>query len=410
MTTQTLFTLIIMTVLLQLLIYGAIASYRQWLLYQQLESKQITAPAPTTAWQGTRKFRVQRKVFEDADQTICSFYLSPEDKRPLPSFLAGQYLTFEFQLPDISGGQTKKTIRCYSLSDKPGLDHYRISVKRVPPPANKPDIPAGLVSNYLHTQVNEGDVLLVKAPAGHFCWAENITEPMVLIAGGIGITPVLSMLLTALEHDPEREIWFFYGVRNGAEHIMKTTLEMLAKQHANLHLHVCYSQPAEADRKERDYQHAARVDIKLLRAILPLKTFQFFVCGPPPMMESLIPALETWGIPDHQIHYEAFGPASIKRRHAAETVTMPITEKPVIRFSQSNKELPWDDKFTCLLEFAEHHNIKVDFGCRAGSCGSCQTIIESGEVIYQQEADFDVPTGSCLLCIARPRTNLTLRL
>lgn len=367
----------------------------------------ISAPVSTTAarWQGTRNFRVQRKVFEDKNHAVCSFYLVPEDGQPLPIFKPGQYLTFQFNIPDPVTQTPRKVIRCYTLSEQPRSDYYRITVKKIPPPDHKPDIPAGISSSYLHEQVQEGVILAVRAPEGHFYLADKVKEPIVFIAGGIGVTPMLSMLHAALQDDPHREIWFFYGVRNSSEHIMKEHVQKLAGKHSNLHLQVCYSKAGENDVAGTDYQHAVRVDIKLLRLTLPSKPFQFYVCGPKPMMEAIVPALENWGVPEHQIHYESFGPAAITRPEKPAAIAVaPIT----VTFSKSGKSLRWDDSFPCLLEFAEHHGINLDFGCRAGICGTCQTPIESGEVEYNQEPDAHPETGTCLLCVSRPKTNLTL--
>ena len=421
MTSLKLFLLILLAVIAQLGIFAAIAFYRHWVSYEKIKRQlsgmeaapetgaveSISAPVSTSAalWQGTRNFRVQRKIFEDKNHSICSFYLVPEDGQPLPTFKPGQYLTFQFNISDPVTPTPRKVIRCYTLSEQPRSDYYRITVKKVPPPENKPNIPAGDSSSYLHEQVQEGTILAAKAPGGHFYLADEVREPIVLIAGGIGITPMLSMLHAALQDDPHREIWFFYGVRNSSEHIMKEHIQELASKHENLQLHVCYSRADENDVEGVDYQHAARVDIKLLRLTLPIKQFQFYICGPKPMMETIVPALENWGVPEHQIHYETFGPASITRHEKPAAVSVePIT----VTFRKSGKSLQWDDSFSCLLEFAEDNGIEINSGCRAGSCGTCQTLIELGEVEYSQEPDVDLEAGTCLLCVAIPKTNLTL--
>jgi ferredoxin-NADP reductase len=109
---------------------------------------------------------------------------------------------------------------------------------------------------------------------------------VVLIGGGIGITPMLSMLDWALAEQPGREVWLFYGVRNGREMIMKSRLESLAAAHPNFHLRICFSDPKAEDVAVRDYQHRSRVDVHVLRMQLPLKPYHFYICGPTPMMES----------------------------------------------------------------------------------------------------------------------------
>ena len=366
---------------------------------------------PPAAWHGYRDFVVQRRVVEDLGGSVCSFYLAPMYGGPLPAYKPGQYLTFALEVPDPEGGPARSLVRCYSLSDRTRPDSYRITVKRVPAPPGRPGLAPGAASNYLHDRVQEGARLSVKAPSGHFHLIEDSVLPIVLIAGGIGITPLLSILNTLAHWSDPREVWLFYGVRNGSEHIVKAHLEALKLGHPQLHLHVCYAEPGADDALGRDYQHEGRVDIALLRRTLPFGRYEFYLCGPPPMMEALVPALEDQGVEAENIHYESFGPASLTRR------PMPTQDRAVaadraltVRFSRSGKIAAWDPKAGSLLALAEAQGIHVDSGCRAGSCGGCQTALESGEVEYMQTPDADIAAGHCLLCIGKPATDLTLAL
>ena len=130
------------------------------------------------------------------------------------------------------------------------------------------------------------------------------------------------------------------------------------------------------------------------------------------MMESLVPALDDWGVPDQHIHYEAFGPASIprpKRQQAEPAETQDEAQGPVtVTFATSGKSLPWDPACDSLLEFAEQNGVEIASGCRAGGCGSCQTAIQSGEVSYTHSPDFDPEPGTCLMCVSRPKRDLTV--
>ena len=225
------------------------------------------------SWNGWRKFEVAKKNPEVSD--ICSFYLRPHDGRPLPPFKPGQFLTFQLPIP----GQRKPVIRCYSLSDRTGIEeNYRVSIKRVPSPRGKPEVPPGLSSNYFHDQVNEGDILDVRAPGGAFHLDMGKQTPVVLIGGGVGLTPVLSMLNTIVETGSKRETWFFYGLRNGGEHVMKGYLEQIAKENENIHLQICYSAPREGEDVEgRDYQYAERVSADLFKRVLPSNNYDFYI-------------------------------------------------------------------------------------------------------------------------------------
>ncbi|MBF0248167.1 MAG: 2Fe-2S iron-sulfur cluster binding domain-containing protein [Alphaproteobacteria bacterium] len=273
--------------------------------------------------------------------------------------------------------------------------------------------PPGLSSNHLHDNVREGDILAVRAPSGHF-HLEPGNAPIVLIAGGIGVTPILSILEATLARGETRAVWVFYGVRNGSDHAMKAHMQNLAGAHSNVHLHVCYSRPRPGDRLGNDYHHHGHVDISLLRMTLPLAPYQFYVCGPRGMMESLIPALGEWGVAESAIHYEAFGPASLPQVGAARRSPAPPTAEPSattlnVTFALSEKTLTWDGRDSSLLEFAEANGIRVDSGCRAGACGACETEIEDGEVVYDNPPDHHPQSGRCLLCMSRPARDLTLR-
>ncbi|MEI8325226.1 MAG: 2Fe-2S iron-sulfur cluster-binding protein, partial [Betaproteobacteria bacterium] len=371
-----------------------------------------TAAAP--AWAGYRSFRVERKVLEDTSAQVCSFYLVPEDGKPLTPFLPGQFLTFALDVPTATLG-SQAVIRCYSLSDAPQANSYRICVKRVPAPAGS-CAPVGVSSNHFHDHVEVGSRLQVRAPAGHFYLARG-DAPVVLIGGGIGITPMLSMLNWSLTQQPGRAVWLFYGVRHGCELLMQTHLQTLASQHPNLHLHLCLSDPQADDlghqRSGPVQYHHGRVDVTLLRRLLPLHPYQFFTCGPNPMLQSLVPALEDWGVPDGRIHFEAFGPASIRRKKSASAPGATALDDSkadgvLVTFAKSGQQLSWRPGMGSLLDLAQANGIVVRCGCRAGGCGSCQTSIRSGEVAYLQEPDFDPELGSCLLCVCTPKTAVTL--
>lgn len=369
--------------------------------------REPTASPTAGAWAGWRDFRVARREFEDSASSQCSFYLEPVDGLALPAFKPGQYLTFSLQVTEAATGETRTLTRCYSLSDRPEPGHYRITVKRVPAPQGRSDLPAGASSTHLHDHVRVGDVLKVRAPAGHFYLDPEPAVPAVLVGGGIGITPMMSMLRWIVAHQPQRAVHLFYGVRHGAEQAFKPILGELASTHASLHLTVVYGRPSPDDTLGRDFQHAGHVDIELIKRTLPHGRHQFYVCGPPPMMESLVPALAKWGVPDQDIHFEAFGPASVKTGRTAKPAPAAAVTLEV-HFRRTGRTLVWDGQDETLLDFADRHALKVESGCRSGGCGSCQTRLLSGTVRYDHTPDHDVAPGHCLLCVGKPETALEL--
>jgi ferredoxin-NADP reductase len=370
-----------------------------------------TAAAPTPSpqtgtWKGFRPFKVVLKQTEDAAGSICSFYLQPLDGQPLPDYKPGQFLTFSLDVPGVDG-QVEEVIRCYSLSDAPQREHYRVSIKRVSAPPGTDWLP-GRSSNYFHDHVSVGTVLKVRAPSGHF-HIDTSDAPVVLVAGGIGITPMVSMANWIVAHQPEREVWLYYGVRNSGEAALTAPLHALASRHSNFRLRLCFSDPLPNDKLGTDYHHTGRIGTHLFRMELPLKPYHFYICGPTPMMETLVPALDDWGVPDDRIHFEAFGPASIKRPQKLGGSQASTGESNIlVTFAKSGKTQPWSNSMGSLLEFAETHGIAMNSGCRAGGCGSCQTQVNKGEVTYQQAPDFDPEPGSCLPCVCTPKTSLTL--
>jgi len=233
--------------------------------------------------------------------------------------------------------------------------------------------------------------------------------PAVFIAGGIGITPMVSMLRWCVAEQPERPVHLYYGVRSSADHAFKRVLKDLAAAHPAFRLNVVYSSPGPDDLLARDYQHVGHVDLALLRRTLPHGRHQFYVCGPTPMMQSLVPALREWGVQHNDIHFEAFGPASVRP-------TGPVSNEPAaansasidVRFSRAGRTLTWDGEDANLLDFAERHGLAVESGCRSGSCGACQTPLVFGVVTYADTPDHDIPDGHCLLCVGKPKSTLVL--
>ena len=413
MTGSTLLLFITTAIVLQALLLGGAS-----LLRYRAAARPGAADSPATiphvldaAWAGWRNFRVARRVYEDMQQSQCSFYLEPVDGIPLRAFKPGQFLTFQLDLP------SRTLTRCYSLSDRPSAEHYRVTIKRQKAPLNSPSARPGLASSHFHNAIKVGDILRVRAPAGAFFVDPDPTHAIVLIAGGIGITPMLSMLRWCVDEQPTRSIYLYYGLRSGDEHVFKQQLEQLAATHPNFHLTVAYSQPQPEDKHGRDFQHHGHVDLDLIKSTLPHGYHQFYICGPAPMMETLVPALGAWGVAAADIHFEAFGPASI-RTVTSSVIGSADTLQPTgqdvnaesfeVQFLQSARTFNWTAAAGNLLEFAEKNGIIVDSGCRAGSCGACETKLISGSVRYADKPEYDFATGNCLLCVGVPLTNVVL--
>lgn len=345
------------------------------------------------AFKGSRKFRVARKVHENDD--ITSIYLEPVDGKKLKPFKPGQYLTYEFDIP----GREGPVARSYSLSDAPSPGHYRASIKRVTHPRDHPEYPNGLVSNYVHDELEEGTILNVRAPAGEFCLDLKSLHPVVLLGAGVGLTPVLSMLKALANHQAHREVWFFYGTRDYQEDAMRSEIDDAISRLKNGHLVICHSNPKPEEKEGEHYHVAERISVDLLQRMLPHRRYHFYFCGPPPMMQSLYDGLTKWGVPEKRMHYEAFGPSSIgKKKKLPKGAVSPAT----VRFLKSKKTLHWTGQQQSLLEFAEANNIKLKFGCRAGACGTCKLKLRKGNVVYTKPPSADAGSKGCLVCVGIP--------
>lgn len=377
------------TVLASLVLLGLFLAYVGYTL--------LTRPKGP-AWEGFRRFRVVDKVLETAD--MCSFYLAPVNGKRLRTFPPGQYLTLRLELP----GQERPLVRCYSLSSASDPQRYRITVKRVGPPRDEPRAPPGLVSNQLHDHVQPGDELEVKAPRGAFTLDPRASGPVVLIGGGVGLTPILTMAETLALKNPTRPTWLFLGVRNGQEHPFRERLQELAARCPGLDLQVCYSAPRSEDRPGLDYHHDGRISHELMARTLPGLQLNYYLCGPPPMMNSLPPGLEGLGVSASRIHMEAFGPASRARPASRPPGTC---QSFTVDFVGSGQEVEWDGSQANLLELAEAHGLDLDHGCRIGNCGTCEVELLQGTVDSTDSGAIPAP-GCCLACVSVPTSDIQL--
>jgi uncharacterized protein len=358
-------------------------------------------------WSGKRKFRVVRRQFENRAKDICSFYLEPHDGGALPPFLPGQFLTFELNIPD----HPTPVVRCYSLSDSPTFrDQYRVSIRKVPPPPKAgPDIPPGLSSSYFHDLVREGDIVDVRAPAGGFYLDAASERPAVFIAGGIGLTPVLSMFKWLADSGSRRTAWFFLAVRNGNDIALRDEItDVASRNKAQFRTVTLFSDPTEHCIEGKDFDCKGFLSVDVLKRFLGTSNYEFYICGPPPMMAAMTKALFDWGVPEADIHFEAFGPASVKKVQKPEPTEQAATTSFKVELTRSARSLAWTQEAGTLLELAEASGIRINSGCRVGNCGTCVTALKSGSVNYVvKPANVPAP-GSALLCIAHPAGDIVL--
>ncbi|KAA8735582.1 nitric oxide dioxygenase [Acinetobacter qingfengensis] len=277
------------------------------------------------SWLGWRNFVVSRKVKENDE--ITSFYLIPQNKQSLPQYKPGQYITVRVTVPELGIKQPRQ----YSLSDSPSGEYLRISVKREDAHVENQD--PGYVSSTLHNHINEGDVIEVSAPTGNF-FLINPEKNNVLISAGIGLTPMIAMLnqLITENTDPNQkasfwdkikapfthhnahknQISFIHAARNPEVHAMRKEVKALSQHHDHLNVFVAYEQIADNSKISReDYQQLGRLDLTKVPVNLLPKDADYYLCGPIPFMQHQNQTLLALGIPQDQIHSEAFGTGGV---------------------------------------------------------------------------------------------------
>ncbi|MFM0568939.1 NO-inducible flavohemoprotein [Paraburkholderia caledonica] len=250
------------------------------------------------AWSGFRPFKVARKQVESDE--ITSFYLTPADGSAACDFEPGQYVSVKRFVDKLGVDQPRQ----YSLSDAPHGKWLRISVKRED---GREDIAPGHVSNLLHADVEEGTVVHVSAPMGDFTLDRKKTTPVVLMSGGVGVTPMTSMLSTILADGSERSVTFVHACRNGRVHAFRQWLDETVASHSNVKRVVFYEAVGEGDRQGVDYDFDGRLDIPRIAEQVVVPDADYYICGPVPFMRAQCDALAALGVDPARIHTEVFG-------------------------------------------------------------------------------------------------------
>lgn len=361
----------------------------------------MTMAAP--ARPGFRRFRVAAKVRESS--IITSFHLEPVDPAGWRAWRPGQFLVL--RLP--AGPDGAPILRNYSLSGPPDAQgRYRITVKREP--AAAPEHSPGLGSNFLHDRVAVGDLVEAEGPRGDFVLDEASDRPVLLLSGGVGLTPMVAML-HRLAAQGDRRVLFLHGCENGDVHALRDEVAGLARLRAGLRAHIVYRSPAADDLAGGRMDGTGIISRELLQSLLCLDDYEVYLCGPPAFMQALYTLLRGLGVAENRIAYEFFGPATVLKAAAPTVGPPPLTPPaavpasaglPEVEFRASGRRAAWDGGVASLLELAEGQGLEPEFSCRAGVCGSCAVGLVSGKVEYFEEPLDPPAEGQVLLCCSRP--------
>lgn len=386
------------------------AASRRWLA--RLASGREALVARRPAWDGWRRLRVARIEAEGDD--CRSFYLEDPRRTPLPPFRAGQYLTI-----GLSAGDRPAAARCYSLSQACDPRQYRITVKR---------IDGGAVSERLFTELTVGDTLLAKAPAGRFV-APPGDHPLVLVGGGIGITPLLAIAQQTSELEPGRGVWVFYQMRDLDHAPLLSDLVGWARGHRGARLFVFASRwpgtPPDWLAGQGRVDAAGLLDrCAALQSTGPTRVrgdqgvaidADFLICGPDAMVTQLRCDLVTAGVPAERIGSERFHVAA-PSAGSADGAANPTGGRPErggyrVRVQAGASGFDCDPGRETLLEAAEAAGQLWPSGCRRGECGECVVRLLRGRVAYAEPPGFEsLANDEALACVARPLEDVEISL
>lgn len=259
---------------------------REGRIYDELEHAE-------GGWTGWREFRVEEVIRESS--VISSFVLKPIDGGPVIRHKPGQYLTFWFDIP----GHTPVK-RNYSISSGPNGSSYRISVKREP---------MGLASGWLHDNVKEGTILKVAPPAGEFYLPAHPERPVVLLSGGVGLTPMVSMLEALAADGAGVPVHYVHGTHDRETHAMRDHVRQLAALRSGINVSTFHQTPLAGEVAGEDYDHSGIITEEWLLANTPVSEADYYICGPRPFLRAAVSSLSLSGVASDRIHYEFFGPA-----------------------------------------------------------------------------------------------------
>ncbi|MBW4651434.1 MAG: FHA domain-containing protein [Kastovskya adunca ATA6-11-RM4] len=392
----------------------------------------LVPPEQISSWtKDELTVRCLRITNETADVKTFCFVAEPPVRF---TYKPGQFVTLNLQ---INGKSVK---RSYSISSTPSRPHtLEITVKRVPPPPDVPDAPAGLVSNWLHDNLKVGTEIKVKGPSGKFNCFDNPAQQLLLISAGSGITPMMSMSRWVFDTAADCDIVFFHCARSPKDIIFRHELEMIAARNPKFRLAIATtrSEPGQAW-----FGFTGRLTETMLYAIAPdFWQRTVYVCGPNGFMQGVKTMMEGLGFPMQNYYEESFGGAKnskppsplaspiptsvaepiepIKGAVSLDSIRIAVpmllsTPAPspevksgglAVAFAKSSQEVVSDGQDS-ILELAEQEGIEIDSSCRSGVCGTCKQRKLEGEVKYEGDPDAldesEQEEGYILPCIAYP--------
>lgn len=347
-------------------------------------------------WQSFRDFRV--KALRPEAEGVRTIVLEADDGGALPDYQPGQHA--RIRIPSIDGaGMVARTYSLTGQCEVANRRTYSIAVRHQRGMASDGRAFEGSMSGYLHRALRVGDSISLEAPGGAFVMPIESSQPVVLLAGGIGITPFISYLESLRNKADMPEVWLHYANRNSATHAFRARIRVLQKILPKLHVINYYSAPLGADLRGRDFDSRGRVSAQAVSQSLIDRRARFYLCGPEPMMLTLIDGLATRGVPAFDVFKEVFRSPIVPVADAGQRYT--------VEFSRSGLRSTWTPEYGSLLAFGEKLGVQVANGCRVGQCESCLIRIVSGNVCHLNGSEPE-EAELCLACQAIPTSELVI--
>ena len=355
----------------------------------------VLAPAPAGAptaagWRGTLRVAA---IFGETPEVKTFRLVAPTGGRVPFDFSPGQFLNLHVML---DGAVVK---RSYTIASSPSQrDFIELTVKREA---------SGRVSPFLHDRVTVGQTIEASGPGGLFTFDGSAARSIVLIGGGVGITPLMSVLRYLTDHAWPGRIVLLYACRTTDDFIFRDELEYLQRRHDNLQVVATMTRGrGQTWMGQEGYPTAARIR----DAVPDIAAQRVHVCGPPAMMDAVLAMLNDLGVPRSQIHVEKFGPdkrpAATVADQGAATSAAPV----MARFARSGRLAAMTPGMS-VLDAAESVGVSIDNACRSGTCGSCKVALLSGTVSQAVEdalTNADKAAGIILACQAQATSDVVI--
>ncbi len=345
-------------------------------------------------WDGFKKFRVTELRNESSG--VIGVHFAPLDEEELPDFHPGQHIECRFT---IHGEIVSRAYSLTGASVAPSRKSYSIAVRHQRGITPDGTTFEGRVSGFIHSHLQVGDIVELRPPSGNFIIPRTSPQPLILVAGGVGITPFIS-LLESLENGSEIEIWLYYANLNSSTHAFKKRIEEHQQRLPNLKVLDHYNAPLEQDLQRKDFVSRDRIDGASIPDELLENRARVYMCGPPPMMDAVRTNLISRGMPAFDIFSEIFRSPAI--------ISLDNMSSYFVTFSRSKMgPIQWTPKDGTLLSFSEKLGLELSSGCRVGQCESCSVGIVSGKVRHVHGTEPE-DASTCLTCQAIPIEDIVL--